>query len=95
LTDLIVLAQTEMMMTLTEAVRLYDLPVIAAPTRTDLVIAAQRAAQWRREGPLATGLVLLALHDDHGLSYRQIEEETGIVHATAERLVRRVRAEAQ
>lgn len=53
------------------------------PSRDDLVEAAKVAMERRRTNTLVGGVVLQALHDDHGLTWRQIQELTGIDKSTA------------
>lgn len=62
----------------------------ASPKRDHLIAAAKAAAQWRADGPHATALVLHALHE-HGMTFRQIERETGIDHVTTQRMIRSLR----
>jgi metal-dependent hydrolase (beta-lactamase superfamily II) len=57
----------------------------AHPTRDDLVEAAKAAMERRRTNTLVGGVVLAALHDEHGLTWRQIAELTGIDKQTAYR----------
>jgi hypothetical protein len=57
--------------------------------REDLIDAAKAAAEWRKVGPRATALVLTALRDD-GMTFRQIEQETGHDHITVQRMIRRL-----
>jgi hypothetical protein len=51
---------------------------------TDLVAAAQRSLERRRTNSIHGGAVIAALRT-HGLSWRQIEERTGIPKDTAQR----------
>lgn len=55
------------------------------PSRESLVEAAKVAMQRRRSNTVVGGVVLQALHDDHGLTWRQIAELTGIDKQTAYR----------
>ncbi len=53
--------------------------------RTDLVAAARRALERRVRNSRDGGVVIHALHELEALSWRQIEQETGIPQATARR----------
>lgn len=55
------------------------------PSMDDLVEAARKAMERRRTNTLVGGVVLQALHDEHGLTWRQIQELTGIDKQTAYR----------
>jgi hypothetical protein len=77
-----------MMMTLQQALAYYLTEPSRVPgDRADLIAAAKAAREWRRKGPEATATILKSLHDDHHLTYADIEHETGIDDATAQRLV--------
>lgn len=77
------------MMTTEQAIALYltEPSQRTGELRADLIAAGKRAARWRREGPEATRAVLTALREDFRMTYRQIEAETGIHFATAQRIV--------
>lgn len=55
------------------------------PSREDLIAAAKAAMERRRTNSIVGGVVLQALHDDHGLTWRQIAAMTGIDKQTAYR----------
>ncbi|MGH3974972.1 MAG: hypothetical protein ACRDS9_16830 [Pseudonocardiaceae bacterium] len=52
--------------------------------RADLIAGAKEAMRRRRLNTEHGGVVLAALHDD-GLSWREIEDATGIARTTAQR----------
>jgi DNA invertase Pin-like site-specific DNA recombinase len=52
--------------------------------RADLIAGAQEAMRRRRLNTEHGGVVLAALHDG-GLSWREIEDATGIARTTAQR----------
>lgn len=79
------------MMTIEQAIALYltEPSQRTGELRADLIAAGKRAAVWRRQGPEATRAVLLALRERFQMTYREIEAETGIHFATAQRIVER------
>lgn len=78
-------------MTLDEALAYYitDYNPSVGDLRTNLIMAAQSAARWRSRGPQATATVLYAMRTQLGMSLREIEDETGIDHVTAARLIQK------
>lgn len=51
--------------------------------RHDLIRAARESMRRRKVNSLAGGAVIAALHFDEGMSFREIEQATGIPVATA------------
>jgi hypothetical protein len=51
--------------------------------KRDLIRAARESMRRRKVNSLAGGAVIAALHHDEGLSFRDIEQLTGIPVATA------------
>jgi hypothetical protein len=53
--------------------------------RTDLIEAAREAMRRREQNSADGGAVIAALVKDHGVSYRELERQTGIPVGTAHR----------
>jgi len=71
----------------------YYLEVQTGDRGADLLAALREAARRRKEGPEATAAIIVALHDEFGLTYAEIEAASyddrtraRISRATAERL---------
>lgn len=74
----------------------YYLEVRTGNRRADLIAALREAARRRKEGPEATTAILMALREEEGLTYPELElasydESSGsrISRATCERLIAR------
>lgn len=72
----------------------YFLEVRTGDKGADLLAALREAARRRKEGPEATTAILIALHDDYGLTFDEISHasyddrsDARISRATASRLV--------
>lgn len=72
-------------MDVTDALKILLTDRATDPGVAELIAAAREAMERRRTNSRAGGAVLKALHDDHGLSYREIERLTGISKSAAQR----------
>lgn len=69
-------------MDLNEALE-YFLEVRTGDLRADIIGALREAARRRKEGPAATAAVVIAAHEQLGMSFRDIEAASYHIHSNA------------